>query len=240
VGQGIDIGPGGAAMSELQYRSIGSAISLDGDVTDVDGHYVHVTFPVAIDKHSTVFKSDCFRDSLARNPHVPMVRHHDARDPIGVMVRHQILPDRWECVNRFSSFDAVPSAKRVWHQVADGSCSSFSYAFTDGEHSPHPDPKLRRKVRVYTRATLRETSPVTTGFGSIPGARATGLRSLDYIDPDLDITGALDTLDALCSTGSTYRWLRGEPTDDERDEEAMRELIARSKLDGIALKASLR
>lgn len=157
-------------MNEMEYRRAPG--TLVGDVGDVDGPAVLVKFPAATtDKHMSQFHYRCFSDSLARHL-PPMLAHHNPSDPIGKAVRYQILPDRLELVNKFSDLDAVPSARRVHAQIADGSCRGFSFGFSDG-HSVQL--RSEKGVRMYVRADLRETSPVV--FPSIPGAEAVGLRS---------------------------------------------------------------
>jgi phage head maturation protease len=224
-------------MTGIEYRSVPA--SHVGLVDDMDDHRVRVVFPANVtDRHGTQFAPMWAADSLRRNPHPPMLFSHDPNDPIGVTVQHQIIPDgprpRLEVVNRFDSFDANPSAKRAHHGIASGSLAGFSYGFTSGEHVAH---RSLRGVRVYTRATLKETSPCA--LPSIPGAKAVALRGLDYFDAADDITGALDTLDRLCSTGEARKWIAGHD-EYEAENDEMAELLAKARLDKMSIVGRLR
>jgi HK97 family phage prohead protease len=226
-------------MSErMQYRSIPG--SLVGLADDMDDHRVRFTFPMGVvDRHNTVFAPTSFSESLRRDPHPPFLFAHRMDDPVGRMVQHQVIADgprpRLEVVNKFSDFDAVPSARRAHAQIADGSCSQASFGFSDAEHTAH---RSLRGVRTYTKARLRETSCVPAA--SIPGAKAIALRGLvDHVDPD-DLDAALATLDRLTDVGATRRWLAGELDADEITELEMDANTARAKLYKHSVMAGLR
>lgn len=165
-------------MDVMQIRSVpGSSLQLLGDVTDLDSrsHEVKVEFPhERVDSYRTTFGPDCFRESFAQQMPV-MCWAHDLRDPIGRGIRAQVLPTHNEVVGRFSDLEAVPSSKRAFTQIDDGTITDFSFGYINGLERPHPDPQLRRRgVRQIPKASMREFSPVS--IGSIPGAKVSGIR----------------------------------------------------------------
>lgn len=163
-------------MDVMQLRAVpGSSLQLLGDVTDLDDHQVKVEFPhERVDSFKTTFGTRAFEDSFKEQLPI-MVWAHDLRDPIGRGIRAQVLPKHNEVIGRFSDLEAVPSAKRAYHQIHDGTITDFSFGYVNGPEIPHPDPTLRRRgVRQIPRATMREFSPVA--IGSIPGAKVAGIR----------------------------------------------------------------
>lgn len=148
--------------------------AIGGEIRDVDdsNHTVMAVFPHdTVDTFKTTFDKDAFRDSFERRSPL-MCWQHDLRDPIGHSVRAQVLPTHNEIVGKFDDFDAVPNAKRAFHQIQSGTITDFSFGFRQPKYEPHP---RHRGVRNIRSAVMLEFSPVSVG--SIPGAIATSIRS---------------------------------------------------------------
>ena len=152
--------------------------AVGGEIKDVDdnNHTVVAVFPHdTVDTFKTTFDKDAFRDSFnTRRP--LMCWQHDLRDPIGHSVSAQVLPNHNEIVGQFDDFDAVPNAKRAFHQIQSGTITDFSFGFRQPKYEPHP---RHRGVRNIRSAVMMEFSPVSVG--SIPGAVATGVREEEMI-----------------------------------------------------------
>ena len=118
---------------------------------------------------------DAFRDSFAER--LPLLCFmHNIKDPIGKAIRAQVLPTHNEIVARLSDLDAVPTARRAFSQLQDGTLTDTSFGYTQGREFPHPNPRLRAQgVRQIPRAVMKEFSVVA--HGAIPGAVVTGLRA---------------------------------------------------------------
>lgn len=160
---------GGPTASGLELRD-----ALGGKFKDVDDktHQVLVEFPhETVDSFKTVFGNRAFADSFeARLP--TMCWQHDIRNPIGHATEAQVTPKVNEIRGQFDDFDAVPDAKRAFHQIQSGTISDFSFGFKGAKFERADG--LGKGVRRITHAFMAEFSPVT--IGSIPGAQATGLR----------------------------------------------------------------
>lgn len=192
----------------LEYRSAaGTRLELLGDVTDVDSksHRVRIEFPhERVDAHGTTFAPGCWSESFRRR--LPaFVWQHRQHEPLGFCVSAQDLPDRAEVVNQFSDLDAVPRARQAFTQIEDGAVRDASFGFKDGRTRRHPQ---HRGVIQYTAGTMIETSPVTRG--SIPDARATGLRSLPF--SGIEVAGAIAQLDRIgaraAARASRQEWVQ--------------------------------
>jgi len=161
---------GGPVVSDVEVRDgLGSV-----QVSDVDEgrHEVLVHFPHdVVDTYKTTFRPTCFRDSYEQRLPV-MCWQHDLRDPIGRAVRAQVLQGHDEIVNRFSTLEAVPNAKRAFSQIVDGTLTDFSMGFKQAKYEPTK--RNGHGVRAIVSAVMVENSPVSVG--SIPGAKATGIR----------------------------------------------------------------
>ena len=163
---------GGPVFDGLELREVGEALS--GVFTDMDEgtRQVKVEFPhERVDTYQTVFGKDAFRDSFEARPPV-MCWQHDLREPIGRSIRAQALPTHNEIIGQFDDFDAVPLARRAFTQIDSGTIRDFSFGFKGAKYEPAGE--LGKGVRRIKSAFMAEFSPVT--IGSIPGAKATGLR----------------------------------------------------------------
>ena len=153
-------------------------------VRDVDdgSHEVLAEFPhETVDTYKTVFGPDCFRDSFSRMLPV-MCWQHDLKDPIGRAVSAQVLPHTNEIRGRFSNLDDVPSARRAFSQLSDGTLTDFSFGFKGAVYQRAES--LGRGVRRIAKAVMPEFSPVT--IGSIPGAQKVAIRE-DGTMPEFEL-----------------------------------------------------
>jgi hypothetical protein len=165
---------GGPVIGGLELRSIDS---LQGHFKDVDDktHQVLVEFPHdTVDSYKTMFGDRAFAESFEQR--LPtMCWQHDLRDPIGRALTAQVTPKVNEIRGKFSDPDAVPNAKRAFSQIQDGTITDFSFGFKNAKFQPTGT----RGVSRITSAFMAEFSPVT--IGSIPGAKAVGLREQGLI-----------------------------------------------------------
>lgn len=160
---------GGPVYNGLELRD-----AMNGVFTDIDegNRQVKVEFPhETVDSYRTVFGKDAFRESFARRSPV-MCWQHQLAEPIGHAIKAQVTPTHNEVVGQFSDFDAVPLARRAFTQISDGTLGDFSFGFKNAKYEPAGE--LGKGVRRIKEAHMAEFSPVT--IGSIPGAKAVGLR----------------------------------------------------------------
>lgn len=158
---------GGFVVNGLELREAPHATYKD---IDEDKRQVLVEFPHdVVDSYKTKFGTRAFSESFER--HLPtMCWQHDIKDPIGHALQAQVGPRVNEIRGQFDNFDAVPHAKRAFHQIQSGTIEDFSFGFRNA----HYERKDRAGVRRISKAFMAEFSPVT--IGSIPGAKAVGLR----------------------------------------------------------------
>lgn len=158
---------------EEGYRALGVATVHDMD-DNADDHRVVFDFDTTgnPDAYRTGWQSGVWDESWQTRPHFPMVFNHDPNIVIGSAVTKENLGDRARVVNRLASFRSVPKAEEVHSLMADGHLTSASYHFRNGLSRAHPS---QPGVRLYTRADMMETSPVT--FGSALGNKIVDVRS---------------------------------------------------------------
>jgi phage head maturation protease len=161
---------------ESGYRATGVGV-----VHDVDDrtHRVAVDFPtdgVTTDGYRTAWAPHVFRRSFEEHPHPEMVYDHQTGsvNVIGRAVRCESLSTRARLVGAFEDFRAKPKAKRAFNEIKDGTLPGFSFYYTQGRTRPHPS---RRGAEVFESARMEDFGPVH--HPSIPGAVATGIRSVD-------------------------------------------------------------
>jgi HK97 family phage prohead protease len=158
---------GGPVIGGLELRD-----ALGGVFKDIDEgtHQVLVEFPhETVDTYKTVFGKRAFADGFEKR--LPtMCWQHDIRNPIGRALEAQVTPKVNEMRGQFDDFDAVPDAKRAFHQIQSGTITDFSFGFRNAKFQPTG----QRGISRITSAFMAEFSPVT--IGSIPGAKAVGLR----------------------------------------------------------------
>lgn len=172
----------GGQIMGLEFRT-----AIGGEFADADDVKREVLwrFPhERVDTYKTTFGVDAFRASFAER--LPAICwQHTLGEPIGRIRSAQVTEHANELVGKFSDFDAVPLAHRAFVQIRDGDITDASFGFVREADEPHPE---HRGVTRITRARMEEVSPVT--IGSIPGAEAVGVRSLEEAPtltvPDID------------------------------------------------------
>ena len=176
----------------MDAPSAGIREAPQGEVHDLDDKRRQAQFVIpweTIDSYGTDFERRAFDAYLSKRLPV-MCWQHDKRDPVGRITGWQKGQRAHEFVGTFSDFDAVPTAKRAWTQLKDGSVSDVSFGFRNARATPHPTVKGATR---YVSAWMPEISPVTDG--SIPGAMVSGVRAaqaLDEFDLDLDFDEVIE------------------------------------------------
>lgn len=179
-------------MTAVEYRT-----AIGGSFKDVDEgrRQVLVEFPhEVVDSYRTDFAHDCFQASFERR--LPgMCWMHRMDEPIGRVTSAQVTARANELTAQFSRFESNPLALRAFHHISDGEITDFSFGFIREADEAHPEQRDARRI---TKARMDEISPVLVG--SIPGARAVGVRSEDRYGldvPDVDTIIRLRDTDLL-------------------------------------------
>lgn len=145
---------------------------MGGKFKDIDEgtRQVLVEFPhETVDSYKTMFGTRAFADGFEQR--LPtMCWQHDIKDPIGHALSAQVTPKVNELRGQFDDFDRVPNAGRAFSQIDSGTITDFSFGFKNAKFQPSG----QRGIARVTSAFMAEFSPVT--IGSIPGAKAVGLR----------------------------------------------------------------
>lgn len=133
--------------------------------------------PGAVDDYGSLWKPDTFDRSLqVRKP--VLCWAHDWTDPFGPCVRAQATHAGPVLEFRFSSFDAVPSARRAHAQLQDGTITDCSVGFSNATRR-EPTASERSKFpgvrEIIENAQLDEVSLVLRG--AVPGAKVLATRS---------------------------------------------------------------
>lgn len=168
-----DVAPD-AIIEPLTVPAAGIRQAPDGEVADLDEGKREALFRVpweVMDSYRSDFTRDCFTEYLTSRLPV-MCWQHQKAEPIGRTAAWQQGTRAHEFTMQFSDFDAVPMARRAWSQMADGTITDVSFAYTNAKVIPHPTVKGGYR---HTKANMPELSPVTVG--SIPGATVTGVRA---------------------------------------------------------------
>lgn len=135
--------------------------------------------PGVVDRYGTVWMPDVFDKSLAtRLP--TLLWAHDSSEPLGPATGWRRGPDGSPEVDFvYSSFDAVPMAKRAHTQVGDGTIRDGSVGFDRHEWRVATNEDKRRWpgcTEVMIEAGLDEISLVHAG--AVPGAGVVSHRSV--------------------------------------------------------------
>lgn len=150
--------------------AIGGVIN-DLDTNSDGQHELHMVFPHDVrDTYDTTFTPDCFREGWAQRLPL-MCFQHNLKDPIGRVADAQSTRAGNEIRAVFSSLEDVPTARRAYSQIKDGTLQDVSFGFRKPTMVKHP---TMRNVRAITKAQMIEVSPVS--IGSIPGAQVTSIR----------------------------------------------------------------
>jgi HK97 family phage prohead protease len=148
------------------------------DLGNRKGVTLKVITPYIVDDYGSVFVPETFDESLATRGPV-LCWSHEWEEPLGPYVSHEADTDGAPIVTfAFSDFDAVPTARRAYAQVQDGTILDCSVGFSSTERrSPTEDEMVKWPgVReVITKATLDEVSLVLRG--AVPGAKVLAVRS---------------------------------------------------------------
>lgn len=87
----------------------------------------------SIDNSRDMMQFGAFASSIERSKNsrrkVAFCWQHDKKDPIGKIRLIEELEDGAYCEAVLSDFDAVPNAKRAWHQVQDGTIDQASFGY---------------------------------------------------------------------------------------------------------------
>lgn len=140
------------------------------DVVDDDKHIIRVKFASFgnVDSAGDLLVRGCFAKSIiergpasATNRKIAFLWQHDFADPIGKVLKIEELEDGAYAEVQLSNFDAVPNAKRAWHQLIDGDINQFSFGFNyiwdKMEYDENLDAYIVKEVK------LHEISVVTLG-----------------------------------------------------------------------------
>ena len=155
------------AGKRVSYKEL--AISKN-NIIDEERHIIRVKFASFGNKDSAgeILVKGCFAKSIKErgpesttNRKIPFVWQHNMQDPIGKVLKIEEMDDGAYAEIRLSNFDAVPNAKRAWHQFQDGDINqaSFMYGYV-------PDKTLydeEQDALILKEVILWEISIVTMG-----------------------------------------------------------------------------
>lgn len=140
------------------------------NVVDQDKHIISVRFASFGNKDSAgdILIKGCFAKSIkdrgpesTTNRKIAFLWQHDMSDPIGRILSIEEREDGAYAEIQLSNFDAVPNAKRAWHQLIDGDINQFSfgykYIWDKVEYDEGLDAFIVKEVALY------ELSVVTAG-----------------------------------------------------------------------------
>jgi HK97 family phage prohead protease len=152
------------------------------------GVTLHCIRPGVVDDYGSLWNPAAFDASLAeRMP--TLCWGHSWLDPLGPPRSFRTSADGPDVDFVFSDFDAVPSARRAYAQVQDGTIEDCSVGFSNVRRRDPTDAEIAQYpgVReVIEEATLDEVSLVLRG--AVPGAKVLAVRSQpDETVPEDDV-----------------------------------------------------
>ena len=140
------------------------------------GVTLHAIRPGVVDEYGSIWSHDTFDASLSRR--LPtLVWAHNWSEPLGRATGYRTSPRGPEIDFTFSDFDDVPTARRAYSQVRDGTIRDCSVGFSNVKRRDLSQSEQRQfpsAKEVITRAQLDEVSLVLRG--AVPGAEVVGVR----------------------------------------------------------------
>lgn len=137
---------------------------------DTEKHVIEIKFAAygVKDSDNDILVKGCFAKSIqergpesSTNRKIAYLWQHDMRDPIGKILSIEEREDGAYATVRLSNFDAVPNAKRAYHQLKDGDINQFSFGFSyvwdKVDYDEENDAYIVKEVKLY------EISIVTLG-----------------------------------------------------------------------------
>lgn len=165
------------------------------------GVTLHAITPGVVDDFGSLWAASTFDESL-RERLPTLCWSHDWSEPLGPGVGFRVGTNGPDVDFAFSDFDAVPTARRAYAQIKDGTVRDCSVGFSDARRrDPTPDevhkyPGIREVIE---KATLDEISLVMSG--AVPGAVVADIRRRDAaqfrndLDEELEARAALELVD---------------------------------------------
>ena len=123
-----------AKSGEISFKNLSSGFK----ELDSNEHIIEIKFAAfgVKDSDDDILIKGCFSKSFqergpesSTNRKIVYVWQHDIKDPIGKVLKLEEREDGAYATIRLSNFDAVPNAKRCYHQLMDGDINQFSFGF---------------------------------------------------------------------------------------------------------------
>lgn len=165
----------------VKYFGIGSFKELDPEK-----HVIEIKFAAFgnIDSDHDILVKGCFAKSIQeRGPEssthrkITFLWQHDVHDPIGKVLKIDEREDGAYAHVQLSNFEAVPNAKRAYHQLMDGDIDQFSFGFEyvwdKVDYDESTDAFIVKEVKLFEISVVTLGANEMTEFiGEIPDSKS--------------------------------------------------------------------